>query len=61
MSKSGNVDEKRKTGKQIDFKCSQPDFGVMDGDINASWEGGQSAWRRLAFQSPVLLLPVISL
>ncbi len=40
---------------------SQPDFGVMDGDINASWEGGQSAWRRLAFQSPVLLLPVISL
>jgi hypothetical protein len=56
---SGRVGEKKEN--MINNWISQPDFGVIDGDFNASWEGGQSAWRRLAFQSPVLLLPVISL
>jgi hypothetical protein len=58
MNKSGRVDEKKE--KMVNNCISQPDFGMMYGDINASWEGGQSAWRRLAFQSPVLLLPEIS-
>ncbi len=55
----GRVDEKKE--RMINNRISQPEFGVTDGDINASWEGGQSAWRRLAFQSPVLQLPVRSL
>jgi len=55
----GRVGEKKEN--MMNNWISQPEFGVMDGDINASWEGGQSAWRRPAFQSPVLLLPVIGL
>jgi len=40
--------------KQLDVTAR---FGMVDGDFNASWVEGQSAWRSLASRSPAPLLP----
>ena len=40
--------------KQLDVTAR---FEMVDGDFNASWVEGPSAWRSLASQSPVPLPP----